>query len=242
MKSPVSPLSASHPSTLVPTTPLSASHLTRSAITKWTVPTARMKDPSAVCGFSRCMLRLFLFCAPARCWKWSWVDNQNIRPLTTSSPHCWHGYAAIIAATRLGKLSTRSTGSGTDLLFQFFPKVFDEVEIRALCKLLTLFPTKPNNITSCGLAASICSSNLGLDDSKVAHRECPGVLAFHKLLPQTRIVYGYQTLREHNTFLYTSSLCQTVTPLAEYIMLLSELLTSVERSRLTSMILRSFRS
>lgn len=48
MKSPVSLLSASHPSTLVATTHLSASHLIRSAMEKWTVQTARMKDPSAV--------------------------------------------------------------------------------------------------------------------------------------------------------------------------------------------------
>lgn len=48
MKSPVSLQSVSHPSTLVPTTPLSASRLIRSATAKWTVQTARMKDPSAV--------------------------------------------------------------------------------------------------------------------------------------------------------------------------------------------------
>lgn len=48
MKSPVSLLSVSHPSTIVPTTPLSASPLTRSAMAKWTVLTAPMKDPSVV--------------------------------------------------------------------------------------------------------------------------------------------------------------------------------------------------
>lgn len=48
MKNPVSRRSVSHPSTPVRTTPLSAWLLTRSAMAKWTVPTARMKDPSVV--------------------------------------------------------------------------------------------------------------------------------------------------------------------------------------------------
>lgn len=47
-KSPVSLLSANHPSTLVLTTLLSASHPIRSAMAKWTVLTARTKDPSVV--------------------------------------------------------------------------------------------------------------------------------------------------------------------------------------------------
>lgn len=48
MKSRASRLSASRPSTLVQTTLLSASRRIRSAMERWTVPTAPMKDPSAV--------------------------------------------------------------------------------------------------------------------------------------------------------------------------------------------------
>ena len=48
MKSPASPLCASHPSTLVPMTPPRASRPIRSATAKWTVRIARMKEPSVV--------------------------------------------------------------------------------------------------------------------------------------------------------------------------------------------------
>lgn len=48
MKSPASPLCASHPSTLVPMTPPRASRPIRSATAKWTVRIARTKEPSVV--------------------------------------------------------------------------------------------------------------------------------------------------------------------------------------------------
>lgn len=48
MKSPASPLCASHQSTLVPMTPPRASRPIRSATAKWTVRIARTKEPSVV--------------------------------------------------------------------------------------------------------------------------------------------------------------------------------------------------
>lgn len=68
MKSPVSLLSVSHPSTLVQTTLLSASHLIRSAMEKWTAPTAQMKDPSVVMFVLPAhVISFYVFCHPARC-------------------------------------------------------------------------------------------------------------------------------------------------------------------------------